>query len=136
MAALTQTPANVRSGAGAVTQVVEAGESFDAGDPVYLSSADGKYYQCDSDDSSKISIKGIALSGSSGDGSYFVVQTNAECNIGATTVQGEVYVVGSGGGIHPCTDLVSTWYPVIVGTAKDTSGTIELICKYGSAPKT
>lgn len=133
MAQVAQTAANVRAGAAAVTAVELAGEAFSAGQPVYLSSADGKYYKCDADDSAKIAIKGLALTGSDGDGSTFVIQTANECNIGGTTAAGQIYIVGANGGIYPATDLASTWYPVILGTASDNSGTISLICKNGSA---
>lgn len=135
MAAVSQTPANVRSGDGAVTDVVEAGEAFDAGQAVYLNTSDGKYYKCDADDSSKIAIKGLALTGSDASGDQFVLQSDGDCNIGGTTVKGEVYVVGNAGGIHPCSDLASNWYPIILGPATDNAGTIELICKYGSVAK-
>lgn len=132
MAAVSQTPANVRSGAGAITSVVKAGEAFDAGQPVYLSSSDGYYYKCDADDSSKIGIKGMALTGADAQGDEFVIQTGGKCNIGGTTAAGIIYIVGSGGGIHPAADLASTWYPIVLGFGKDTSGTVEMINKNGS----
>lgn len=132
MADVSQTPANVRAGTGAVVSHVQAGEAFSAGQPVYLSSTDGKYYKCDANDSSKIGIKGIAVTGASADEDYFVVQTGGECNIGGTTVKGYIYIVSATGGIAPSADLASGWYPVVVGVATDTSGNLELILENGS----
>lgn len=136
MADLSQTPANVESGSDAITQRVQAGEALEAGMPVYLSSSDGKYYKADADDSSKYDAIGVALCGASADG-YFIIQTAGDMVVGATTTQGEVYVVSdTAGSIAPCTDLTTDWYPCIVGIAKDTSGTLKLVLKSGSAAKT
>lgn len=135
MAKVTQTPANVRAGSGAITQLEEAGEAFSAGQGVYLNSTNGKYYKCDADDSDKIGIKGLALTGSDGDESRFVVQIGGECNIGGTTAQGTIYVIGDDGDIYPSSDASSGWYPVILGIAVDNSGTLELVCQNGSVAK-
>lgn len=137
MADLTQTPANVRAGSGAVTIVQTAGEAFDAGMPVYLNTTDGKYYKADADDSSKYNARGMALTGSDADEDSFVLQTGGPCNIGATTVQGQIYVVSNTAGkIAPSSDTTTNWYSWIVGVAEDTSGTMTLIMRGGTAAKT
>ncbi len=128
MADLSQTPANVESGAGASTAVVQAGEALEAGMPVYQAST-GKYLKADANDATAYDAKGIALCGASSDG-YFILQTSGPMNIGATTTQGEIYVASAtAGGIAPCSDIASGWYPVVLGMATDTSGNITMSIK-------
>jgi hypothetical protein len=129
MADLTQTPANVRSGTGARIQTATAGEAIAAGDALYQSS--DKWYKCDANDANKIAISGMAVVGASADGDSFVVQTGGKFNIGATTAKGLIYIVSATQGIAPHTDLASGWYPIIVGVADDTSGTLTLVLKNG-----
>ena len=134
MADLSQTPANVKSGTSAITQVVQAGEAVSAGMPVYLKSTDGKYYKTDANDSAKYDVKGVALCGAGVDG-YFVIQIGGQMNLGATTAAGLIYIVSAtAGAIAPHTDLAAGWYPGVVGVGLDATGTILLICKSGSAP--
>lgn len=137
MADLTQTAANVRSGSNGAVELVQAGEAgITAGTPVYQKTADEKYYKADADaGSSESDVYGIALMNADAD-EYFVVQTEGDINVGATTVTGEVYVLSSTAGkIAPASDIASGWYPSILGTAKDTSGTIDLDISNGSTPK-
>lgn len=137
MADVSQTPADVRAGTGAITELVTAGEPFQAGTPVYFDSSVGKYYEAEADNSSTYDAVGIALTGTDADEDKFVIQTGGECNIGGTTVKGEIYILsataGSGGYIAPADDLTSGMYPCIIGTAKDTNGTLKLIFESGSA---
>jgi len=139
MADVTQDPASVRAGTGAITELVQAGEAFDAGTPVYFDDDTGKYYEADADDSNKYQASGIALTGADADGDRFVIQTGGEGNIGGTTIKGEIYILsataGSGGYIAPASDLGSGWYPCVIGTAKNTGGDLEYIFEYGSVSK-
>jgi len=137
MADLSQTPANVRAGSGAVTTLATAGEAFDAGMPLYLNSNDGRWYKADADDSSKYNATGYALTGSDAAADSFVVQTGGQCNVGATTVQGQIYVVSSTAGkIAPSSDMTTNWYPAIVGAALNTGGDLQLILKSGTSAMT
>jgi len=134
MADLSQTPANVRAGTGAVTELVQAGEAFSAGSPLYFKSSDGYYYKADADDADKYDVAGVALTGADAAGDRFVIQTDGQWDCGANTTQGEIYIVSdTAGAIAPCGDLAATWYPAIVGVALNATGLIDLILQSGSA---
>lgn len=133
MADLSQTPANVRAGTGAVTELATAGEAFDAGTPVYFKSTDGKYYKADANDANAYNVAGIALTGSSAANGLFVLQTAGVCCLGATISLGLIYVVSATvGKIAPSGDLTSGWYPAIIGVGLTTGGNVQLICKSGT----
>lgn len=136
MADLSQTPANVKTGANAETVLGTAGEdSIQAGMPLYLSTTDGKYYRADANDSSRYRASALALTAADED-EAILVQTAGDANLGATTVAGEIYIVSSNiGAIAPCGDLASGMYPAIVGMAEDTSGSVKLNFGYGDTAK-
>jgi hypothetical protein len=127
MANLSQTAANVAVGAlDARIAIFTAGESITQGMPVYLSSTDGKYYQCDSNDgAAKAEAKGIALTAAATNG-FFVLGSKGKINLGATLTVGEVYTVSrTKGAICPISDLTSADYVTILGIAT-TTALIEL----------
>lgn len=134
MADLSQTPANVKSGTNAVTSLVTAGEAITQGQPVYLSTADGKWYKADANDSAKYNATGVALTPASTN-EQFVVQTGGQMNLGATLTTGSVYVVSAtAGAIAPVADITTGWYPCIVGISISTS-VVLLVFKAGTAAR-
>ncbi len=120
MADLSITAANVGvHDSGALTQIVQAGESVTQGNPVYLNSA--KYYQCDADAGASNAVcAGIAITPADADG-YFVMATpsaNTILDLGATLVVGTIYVLsGTKGAIAPSADLASGDYVTTLGIA-------------------
>ena len=134
MADMSQTPANVKSGSGAITDLVKAGEAITQGQPVYLSITDGKYYQADANDSAKYNATAVALTPATTN-EYFLIQTAGQMVLGATLTTGSIYVVsGNVGAIAPVADIASTWYPCIVGISITTSIVI-LVFKAGTAAR-
>ena len=133
MADLSITAANVRVNSDAVTVLVQFGEAVTPGQPVYVSS--GKYYKADADDANKYAATAIAVSNASAD-DYGLIQTKGTLNIGATTVEGTVYVVSdTAGGIKPTADLATGDYTTILMVATDASGECELTIKAFDATK-
>jgi hypothetical protein len=133
MADLSITAANVRLGSDAVTQLVQFGEAVTPGQPVYLSSS--KYYKADADDANKYEATAIAMSYASTD-DYGLIQLKGSLDIGATTVEGTVYVLSdTAGGIKPTADLVAGDYTTILMVATDAAGNCELAIQAFDATK-
>ena len=127
MADLSQTAANVRDDANAVTEKnFKAGEAFDAGMVVYRKASDGKWWkaQCDGTaEESGVGVQiGIAITTGVAD-QYVVVQTGGDINLGATVAiaAGPYVVSATAGGIAPMADLASTNRLTWVGYAISTS---------------
>lgn len=134
MADITQTPANVKSGINAITSLVRAGEAITQGQPVYLSTTDGKYYRADANDSAKYNATAIALTPAATD-EYFLIQTAGQMNLGATLTTGSVYVVSANvGAIAPVADIATGWYPSILAISISTTVVI-LVFKAGTAAR-
>lgn len=126
MANLSQTPANVGIGANTTkTKVVQYGESVTQGMPLYQSSTDSKWYQCDNNDGiAKARCAAIAITAGAADG-YGLVALPANAagislvNLGATLVVGETYILSATkGAIAPVGDIASTNFVTILGVAK------------------
>jgi len=133
MADLSITAANVRIGSDAVTQLVQFGEAVTPGQPVYISSS--KYYKADADDGDKYEATAIAMSHASAD-DYGLIQLRGSLNIGATTVEGMVYVLSdTAGGVKPTADLATGDYTTILMVATDASGNCELAIQAFDATK-
>jgi hypothetical protein len=125
MANLSQTPGSVALGTTKATVAVgKAGEAITQGMPIYKSSSDDKWYQCDANVSATVvAATAIALTAASADG-YFVYQTGKDqyVNLGATLTVGETYVVSrTKGAICPIGDLISGDYPWVLGVAYSAS---------------
>lgn len=123
MAAITITVGNVGIGSeSTATITVQAGESITQGQPVYRSSADGKYYRADANDTAaKAEVVGIAVTAASTNG-YFLMVSEGSMNLGATLAKGTVYCVGATvGEIVPVADLTTNDYVTILGVASSTS---------------
>ena len=127
MADLTITAANVGiSGSGSNTRVVQVGEAVTQGQPGYLLTTDGKYYQTDADDTAaKAVAAGIFLTAASTDGYAVLAMPGSTINLGATLAVGTVYVLsGTKGGICPAADLATGDYTTILGVATTTSSLV------------
>ena len=129
MADVSITVANVSLRASPSGSVVQVGEAVTAMEPIYLKAADSKYYLGDANDSAMAAVVGIAVTPASAD-EYTYMVTAGTIDIGGTTVKGTTYILSAtAGGIAPISDLASGMYATILGTASDTTGTIELAIK-------
>lgn len=124
MADLTITPADVlRQGTAGVYRAVQFGEAISAGEVVYQSTSDQKYYKADATDATKpasTSQIGIAVSSAAADQQGVVAKSNATLNVGAgVMVAGTVYVSSSNavGKIAPAADLATAADLSIIGYA-------------------
>lgn len=124
MADLTITPANVkRSGTSGVYRAVQYGEAINAGEMVYQSTTDQKYYKADATDSTRpaqTAQLAIAVGSAGADQQGVVAKSNAAVELGAgVMVAGTVYVLSSNavGKIAPAADLATAADLSIVGYA-------------------
>lgn len=107
MADLSITAANVKAGgSNCRTRLVQFGETVTAGQSVYQSTADTKYYKADANASSTAAAAtAIVLTGAASD-AYGVVAYEGDVIIGATTTNGVPYIVSTtAGGIAPASDF-------------------------------
>jgi len=120
MANLTITAANVVPDSGASKESGTAGTAITAGAVVYLdnSTTPPTYKLCDSNDSTSVNARGIALNGGAS-GQPISVMTDGTVTIGASVTNGNIYILSAtaGGLIADVGDLASGWYPVIIGIA-------------------
>lgn len=127
MAALSITAANVNEGTGAVIVTRRAGGTLTAGLALYADSADNFDVKAAGNaTAAAASIVGIALTGSS-DGQKVLIQTDGTID-GMNATEGEVYVLGTSGGIVPFSDLTGDEYVTVIGVG-DASGGIILCIK-------
>lgn len=124
MADLTITPADVqRSGTSGVYRAVQFGEAINAGEMVYQSTTDQKYYKTDATDSTRPAQTqqlAIAVSSAAADQQGVVARSNATILLGTgVMVAGTVYVLSSAntGKIAPAADLATAADLSIVGYA-------------------
>lgn len=125
MADLIITPTDVaRAGNTGTYRAVQYGEPISAGQAVYQSTVDQKYYLTDSNDSTKpaqTGQAGIAVSTGSTDQQGVIARGNAVIELGASVMTaGELYVLSSAnaGGIAPSVDLAAGAELTIVGYAQ------------------
>jgi len=126
MADLSITAAQVLKVSGSVDTAV-AGETITAGQPVYRSTSDSKYYKAfanGTDDATGImqaNATGISLHGALA-GQPLTVLSQGNYAVGATVVKGGLYVVSTtAGGIAPYADLGTGHYVTLLGVAPDTT---------------
>ena len=121
MADITVTPGSVVKYGTSTTSEVVSGEAIDAGEIVYLSASDGKYYLTDSDDAAKDEASGIALS-TAATGQPLVIQVAGEVNPGGTLAVGETYYVSENPGkLCSHAGAGAGKYITVVGVASSTS---------------
>lgn len=125
MADLVIVDTNVaRAGNTGTYRAVQYGEAITAGEAVYQSTVDQKFYLTDSNDSSKPANTGqaaIAVSTGGVDQQGVVARGNAVIELGAGVMTaGEIYVLSSAntGGIAPSSDLGVGAELTIVGYAQ------------------
>jgi len=130
MANVTITAANVTISNGA-SEDGTAGEAVDAGETVYKSATDSKFYLADCDATAVGSnatidnVYGVALNSAAADQSLDIQKTGI-INIGGTVVVGTVYVQSATAGkIAPWADLSTTDYVTLLGVGK-TASTLDL----------
>lgn len=100
---------------------VQAGESIDAGELVYLNSSTSKYNLADASAASTASVAGIAVTSASTDG-YFLYVANEDIDLGAILTAGTFYYLSATPGkIAPFADLVSSNVVSQIGYATTTS---------------
>lgn len=122
MADVTITAANVIPSANAVYQDGTAGATITAGQVVYRDSTDGKYKLADANASpATANAVGIAAHGASNGQPLRVVIYDPDFTVGGTVAKGVYVLSGTAGGIAPVADIVSGWYPVVVGVATSTT---------------
>ncbi|MAI41384.1 MAG: hypothetical protein CMP95_02890 [Gammaproteobacteria bacterium] len=113
-----------RAGNTGTYRAVQFGEAIAAGQAVYQSSVDQKFYLTDSNDSAKPSNTGqaaIAVSTGGVDQQGVVARGNAVIDLGPSVMTaGEIYVLSSAnvGGIAPSGDLGAGAELTIVGYAQ------------------
>ena len=124
MADLSQTSSNVEWNNGAQQFTGEAGEAITAGQPVYRSATDGKLYRADANDTAaKADVVGIATSTAERAGGIIsYAPPGANIDVGATTVQGTIYVVSATvGAIATDADLGTGEYVTVLFVGSGTS---------------
>lgn len=122
MANLSQTAASVAVNGPSQVSIVQVGEAVTQGQPGYLDTTTGKYFQADANASATVSsARCIFLTPASTDG-YAVAVFEGDVNLGATLAVGQTYTVSATkGAICPLVDLTTGDYPTILGVATTTS---------------
>ena len=115
MADIVITPADVQ-GTDVRKITVIAGETIEAGDPVYHNEVGSNYLVSDADTEGKGQVNGIALNSASA-GQPVVIARSGDIDLGAALTVGEVYVLSAEGGIAPVADLVAGMTVVVLGVA-------------------
>lgn len=131
---LTVTATSVVSGAGAVVETLQAGETITAGQTLYVDATDGKAYKSDANGAAAAkALKGVALNGGSVN-QRISIQKEGTITIGATVVVGTLYVVSAtAGGIAPAADLASGMDTIVVGVGSTTGAILMNIWDTGIA---
>lgn len=122
MANLSITAANVKPNSVLVgIAPVTLGETITAGEPLYKSLTDGKYYKADADVAATSKVGGICILGGNAN-TVGIIQRTGELQMGNILTKGETYVVSvTTGLICPRADLASGDFISILGVAKSTS---------------
>lgn len=102
---------------GGTFETLIAGEAITAGQVVYLKGSDSRAYKSDANDSTKNTVKGIALNNAAA-GQPVYVQTGGNVNVGGTLTVGGIYCLSNtAGGIDAFASLSSSDWIVILGYA-------------------
>ncbi len=117
------TPANVRVSADAQKMPGIFGETITAGQVVYQSSTDARFYLTDVNVSGKTEIAGIAINGGAAGQPAIVCVEDPNFTPGFTlSTSAPIYVASAtAGGIAPSVDVASGWYATVLMVAKTTT---------------
>lgn len=121
MAALSQTPANVRA-VGTLTRVT-AGEACSPGMPLYLKTSDQKYWKAKNTGIEEANCTAMSMTYASANDYVWVLTADGDTmNLGATLTVGAVYYVGTvAGTIEPVADIGTGDFVTSLGIAVSTS---------------
>lgn len=101
-----------------------AGEVITAGQLVYESPADGRYYLADANVATKVKVAGIAGHSVAAAGQPLaVIYWDPALTLGGSlSTVAPVYVLSAmPGGVAPSADIAAGWYPVVLGVAVSTT---------------
>ncbi|HCN76492.1 MAG TPA: hypothetical protein DIT13_04750 [Verrucomicrobiales bacterium] len=117
------TAGNVRTSDYAVIAPGVAGETITAGQVLFLSSADDRYYLADVNAAGETLIAGIAVSGAAAGQRLLVCIEDPDFTPGFTlSTSAPVYVASAtAGGIAPVADVTTGWYCTVIMVAKSTT---------------
>ena len=130
MAVLAYVSGSVRTAAATSSQLTTGvlGETVEAGQPLYQSSADNKYYECDGDtvDPANASFDGFALNGGDEDDTISI-QTGGSIYLGVSATQGMFYCVSATkGNIEDAVAALTTGLNSVIVGYGDASGNIVI----------
>ena len=121
MANISVTAGSVLAVGTATRKTGVAGETITAGQALYYSPGDTKYYKAITTTATTANVAGIALTGASVD-QPVIMLTAGDINIGGTCAVGEVYVASdTAGAIAAAGDNGSADYVTVIGIAKTTA---------------
>ena len=119
------TATNVRVSTSGAAQIMPGtfGETITAGQVVYQSSTDAKFYLADVNVSGKTEIAGIAINGGAAGQPALICTEDPNFTPGFTlTMATPVYVASAtAGGIAPSADITTGWFATVLMVAKNTT---------------
>lgn len=121
------TPANVQSSSSSMRSSIQLGEAVNAGDLLYLKSADGKWWKADCLTAEKAgngTPSNIKMALSNGAANQWVLGADpgGDITLGTVLTKGQIYVLSATGGLFATQpDLVATNFLTIIGYATSTS---------------
>lgn len=122
---LSITATNVIPSSAAVIQTGTAGAAITAGQLVYKSAADRKFYlaDCDSATAGVRDVYGMAVTSSAAGAPCSVVLEDPNLGIAASGLtNGTIYLLSAtAGGLAPAADATTGWYPTVVAIAKSST---------------
>ena len=103
--------------------LVTYGATISVGQTLYLDAADSKYKLADANNTSATAtVRGIALTPGVDAGYGYIMRTGSLILVGSTLAVGTTYAVGqTAGSMVPVSDLTTSDYVSIVGTASTTT---------------
>lgn len=120
---VTVTAANVRVSSLATVVPGTFGETITAGQVVYQSSTDGRYYLSDVNVAGKTEIAGISLNGgAAGQPALICIEDPAFTPGFTLSTSAPVYVASAtSGGIAPVADVTTGWHATVIMVARSTT---------------
>lgn len=117
------TAANVRVSSLAVTIPGTLGETITAGQVVYQSTTDARFYLTDVNLAGKLEVAGIAITGgAAGQPGLICIEDPAFTPGFTLSTSAPIYVASAtAGGIAPSADVTTGWYATVIMVAKSTT---------------